>query len=602
MQIGAAMAMHVKNEGSGKRRGSVTVYGEPLNRTSDSLAAAYKEMNLEDFLASEARFGIGSYVLVAEKGKVTRIITSPGYCGGYVRKVGDGVHVATTLRDVVHADLDGLTMNGPALSYLFTKLPHSTSNMFPLTTPFEGIHRLPPATYMELENGAVKKFCSYLHFPTKNPPNSLLDALTETCTVYADHYRKTGQTPSVLFSGGADSLVILLMMQKILGKDDVQALTVETAHFHSQANGHHRALPVAEHLGFEVRMLKSDSLSSDKVVDDIARKMRYDFVNSRAPDLAFADFPDINGMVMHGQNMDSMSGNNMVQLQANLERGFLSNEQMAKVDGDEALARQTKAFLGNMMFTSSYLSDPLFQRSTVEYYRKAIGKVICDPHPGTIDGIVRGMIATQYPNMLNRPERPFSRYSQLEVMSSEAGKMLQYLNKESSPEKLVDLLRFYGYGHLVMKRGCTVPSGHGAEVSYVPMSGPIISYFCGRGRGLSEASSPKRDIYNLIRNLSGKAYSDVIKAKGAASKGKLKEIDDGLNRGADDKLLKKYGANLRKDGEIILSRLHDKGAKKALSDLFAGFCEGNSPDSSSYSLYNQSQSRVILNISRVLAV
>ncbi|UFS67579.1 hypothetical protein LO749_15880 [Paracoccus denitrificans] len=578
----------------------IIVFGTPIHEDVPQLVDRYLSNDLPGFLAHQARHGIGSYVLADFREGRLRMITGPGYCGGYVRSTSEGIIVTTLLRDVMRFSPGELHFNDFSLCYFLSSVPASTFGMLPLSTLFKGVDRLPPASVLEISGGSVTVCRTYLNIAELERPASLEEAVLEVAEKYADYYRRSGLQPAVMFSGGVDSLLILLAMQQVMDPKDIRIFTVQTMRTHSKTNGHHRAYPVAQNLGLDIELIESDSLRSGGAVSAILGRMQLDMANTRAPDLAFADHPDIGTLVLHGQNMDALVNNNMLSLQSNLELGYLSNAKVSDLTTDELHLKQLTALTRNMRFTDAYLRDAEFQRTTVRYFRKMTPNTIADPQAGTTSGIMRGMIATQYPNLLNQPQKPFSIFSQVAEMSSEATRMNGYLGQNATETGLVDLLRFYGYGQIAMKRGCSVPLSSGTRISYAPMSGPLVSYFLGRPRGLLEASQPKREVYALVTKLAGKSYSAMTAWKDVKVRDWLKTLDARQSSDLRDVLVEARRDLLDPGNSRLLGMLTSKKTRANVETVYKAATTGSDPAQETYSVFNQSIARNLLNIELLL--
>ncbi len=225
---------------------------------------------------------------------------------------------------------------------------------------------------------------------------------------------------------------------------------------------------------------------------------------------------------------------------------------------------------------------------------------IADPQAGTTSGIMRGMIATQYPNLLNQPQKPFSIFSQVAEMSSEATRMNGYLGQNATETGLVDLLRFYGYGQIAMKRGCSVPLSSGTRISYAPMSGPLVSYFLGRPRGLLEASQPKREVYALVTKLAGKSYSAMTAWKDVKVRDWLKTLDARQSSDLRDVLVEARRDLLDPGNSRLLGMLTSKKTRANVETVYKAATTGSDPAQETYSVFNQSIARNLLNIELLL--
>lgn len=551
----------------------ICVYGVPMHREPAGVIAFYKERSLEDFLAHEARHGIGNYLLVDSGEHGCRVITSTAYCGGYVRHGEDEVVAGTLLSSVLSADA---AFDPFGLCFYLTPYPKSAFSQMPITTVFEDVYRIPPASVFEFRNGAQVTGYSYLLAGRDlDPSPSFASAISEVTEALATHYKANGVKPALLFSGGVDSLVIYLALAQKMDPKDIRAITLETAIGRSVANGQQRAFPVARRAGFEIEILPDNSLHSPAVTGAVREMLRHDMIGSLAPHLALADH-DVRADILHGQNMDATVMNGMDAKQFNKERGYLTDAILPFVT-EEKESGQYRTFIENLQFTQAYLGDVEFQRSTAKSFA-TWHNGIPDPSPGK-EGIVRGLLSSQFPNILPALIYPASLCSMVGALDREVALYASFSGKRSfEPGQVADVARYYTYSHLAAKRLTTFPLPDGSRTQLLAMAGPITTYFIGRPKGLLEASRPKHELYAFVRKVTGMPYSQLA-AIGAVDRAALSEFDKSA-RESTDMLLQAALESLGPDNSRVLDAVRDARIKSHVAKVYRQVLgrEGNAAD------------------------
>ncbi len=79
------------------------IFRTPLHCEPDELIGRCRRLPFEEFLGGEARYDCGNYCLVDSRHDRIRVITAPGYTGGYITLGGESAVVATTFVDAMTA-------------------------------------------------------------------------------------------------------------------------------------------------------------------------------------------------------------------------------------------------------------------------------------------------------------------------------------------------------------------------------------------------------------------------------------------------------------------------------------------------------------------
>ncbi|WP_442583166.1 hypothetical protein ACSBOB_14910 [Mesorhizobium sp. ASY16-5R] len=564
------------------------LYGETIHADPNAVIDLYKEMPLDGFLAIQARFGIGNYALVDITPHRCRIVTAPGYCGGYVHTGPNGSVAATTLSPILQVLKGDIRMDSFGLGFFLNYASRHSYNQLPFRTVFDKIFRLPPASLVEFEEGKLTRYSSYIMKGRELGPAASFDAaMNEVSGAIAAYCKRRGIKPAIMFSGGVDSLSIYLAMRQKIGTANIRAITVD----HNRANGPDRAFAVADKLGIKVDHVKDNYSGSLKTNAILVEMMKKDIVFSRGPSVALLEKNLSGTLVLHGQNMDAISKINMVVLQANLERGYLSADgvKQAKTDAEKVL--QYEYFIGNLQFTPQYLNDVEFQKQTLSFFSRLHNGTISDPDPGH-RGILRGMISAQAPNLLGKADYPVD---QIENLDIEVDTFRNFIGiKDLDPALAIHLVRYYTYAHIGNKRLATLPTPDGSRQLLVASSGPIVTYFVGKPIELSRALRPKKETYAYVQKLAGMPYSKMT----TQSRGNfnLRKLD----KFAGDALLMGNMERLDPKNSMVIPRIMDEPTRAYVEYMYRDVYQTARPDDPNVSLLSQSRARQLLNLEQLL--
>ena len=483
----------------------IDVHGAPMHLSAAELAERLVAEGLEDFLAREARHGIGNYVTVLREGPRITVITSPGYAGGYIRLGARHLAVATAMADALGLTPDPVEADPFGMAFYLSHAPASNFNMLPFTTMFRNLRRLPPGSVVVLEKARLARFQSYLNLDYRvDPPDSFRAALEEVADAIAAAARRDDRQVVLMFSGGAGSLALWLVLRERLEPERLRLVCVDQA----GTNGPARAVPVARALGGALEILDPAGGEGHAAAEaELMAQLTRDTTAFLSPHVALMGQENL--LILNGQNFDVLTNGNMEVLPEFHEAGYLSEAAARITTTEHRVTRRDRAFIGNLAFTDAYLADEGFQKLSAPFFAAQLREANPDPTPG-FAGALRGMISRRLPNMLSPARYPLKQVQQL---NAELSLFDDYVaGGETSRRMCFDLITWLAHGQLAAKRQAALPPGPGSELLMPAMSGPMVSYFIGRPRGLAEANQPKREIYALARVLGGKAYRSLIKA------------------------------------------------------------------------------------------
>lgn len=461
-----------------------SVVGEPYHAAPERLVDRYRDEPLPEFLAGEARDSCGDYAVVDPRGEVTRLVTSPGYAGGYIYEPGGrGEHgpagplVATELGDL----LERLPGKPPAFDERvlerYVAEGYRGSAHLPLATVFEDVTRLPPASHVELAREGVTAFRTYLPGPRR--PGTFGEAIEAAVEHYED------EDVALLFSGGADSTALYAALRATQRTGSCRLMAVETG---PGENSVESARSVAASLDAPLEVYDYGwPFEDEALVERIERCLGRDLVDPIEPHYALALGIDGVDRVLSGHNFDQVATVDM--RQPDVPRHWavlLRGNVRPTVFG---VAR-------NAQYTDAYIDCP--------FLRRLYGAIV----PGlagdgvgwdrSIEGYLAGMLSTSVPNLVDRND---------DWLAGEVRAYREYAGRVP-PRTLVDLLNYHWklqYWNAVYR---TVPAGM-PPVDLPSNWGPFLSYYFGRRRGLRAAVSPKPEIHRYVSDRTGRSHREL---------------------------------------------------------------------------------------------
>ena len=552
----------------------VSVFGNPFHE--NDLVDLYYQSRVNDFIKNEGRYSCGNYVLIdpGKRDGTVRIITSPGYCGGYLSTTEDGrFYAATTLRGLLEQiGVDELEFDVGSLLHYFDQ---NNSYRAPFSSVFDGVYRLPPGVVLELD-GTEGTYRSYLPDSLDlDAPDDLGDLLSETVRSIED------QDIVLALSGGVDSTVLAVSLLE----NDIEfgSVTFDIGPGYKDAPS--RATAVADRLSIDTEIIDFDMPPTGATVTHIEDAMRQDLINPRSPYRALTDrYVDEDTVVLSGQNMDAMVMLNMDN--PNYSSNF--REDMRRPKG----LLKLMLFGGkNTPFTDRYFSHESIRKAYFHLYRN-IPDILPErfvPNHLTegrhdidtsFDGVFRGWIDHRFPNVR---QNGFTAFESVEgheavregLIDDEITVFRRNVTEEVS-KSAVQLFDFYMYCHNSNKLLTTLPLPGGAHISTAPSWGPSVSYFTPQKRTYRSAMIPKREIYEYVEKATGSSYHSMISGNSGFSSWENEK---------ESRLLYENKHYLRAENSFVLSelderryrktveRIYETAHEKAQSNAFTGFAD-----------------------------
>lgn len=481
---------------------SPVIAGEPFHASPEELFREYESASLEAFLSSEANSSLGSYVLVDPRpdGR-SRIVTSPGYCGGYLVDVGEETYLATTLSEARSGLAD------PVLETdVVRQAIHRNLTMRPLySTILEDVRRLPSAWVVEISDGAVDRQFGYLNRAgSDDRPKSFAEAINTAMRQLANFARSNERTVTVFFSGGVDSLAIYLAAEKFLPDDLLRVVSYETGNI---TNGPALALPIANELGMDLEVVESDWDGWPPERDEGVRHLESVLSREYAKPASHvhyytSDVGDEGDIVLLGQNMGLWIRGRQAGRRTPYHHGFSPGEALRSPTAHGPVIMR---FLREFRFSNVYVSSSLIKSLYRALYDlKDSDRTIEFDH--SLQGYLKGVLRTQRPNVISD-----SYMDGLDALYDADREVQLFTDRVSDAyaQRTIDMFSYYWYGNNAFKLMGTANLASGATAHFPAMWGPIASHYLGRTRTPLDSLGPKRAFYKYVKQECGRHYHDL---------------------------------------------------------------------------------------------
>jgi len=559
---------------------TVQLFGYSYHLKTDDVIVKYLDFPLEEFLAYEARYSLGNYILVDLKSKdnqIIRIITSIGYSGGYIFNNNKYLFLSSILSSVlkhlnnkeIHIIEDSL------LRYITIPLQFQ----LPFSTIFRNINRLPPAYIMEVKDGIISRKETYLAVDTSRyiKPSSYGYALDEITGMLSESLMNN--KINLMFSGGVDSTSYLLSFNKVIDKSKIRISTVD---MDTAWNDTRRAIHVAKKLGFKIDVIDFGTpANSPDVINAIETEFTRDIINPNNPTLAFTDqYARSSDTIISGQNVDAIAT-------VNMKRPQLSFLQHLLKTGDFGFI--VNALFWNIQFTDKYISSNLmpyiYSFLIKVFLRRQVKLSITD------NGCLHGLLSTGFPFMISN--------EYYELIKAELTEFFSLIPNNTNI-RFIDAFNFFYYNQNCNKLLTNFPAPCGAQVLLPVMSGPMLSYFIHKSRNVHDVISPKKEIRKYIENISGISYSSITNSKLLVNKISLQSSRKQRNTRVKSILLFRNRERLNKRNSSVLQLINDPGTLEK-TELIYDNLYGNIDNNGFIDYYNMSQAFRIINLETLLA-
>lgn len=449
------------------------IHGTPLHATHEELINQYKRKSCDEFTKQEAKYSCGNYLLGDFRGDICRIITAPGYAGGYLTRTQRGVCLATELGTLLtELPTNQVRFSSARLLKHITQ-PTRSVPCLPFRTVFENISRLPAGSVFEYTRNGPSRLRTYL------PGNDAFGTFSEALEASVQPLQNKSVT--VLFSGGVDSTALYSAIATVQPEESCQLAAVNSG---PGTNSVERAEAVADRLGKELKVYDCGwPYTSKRVIETIEARFEQDFVDPLEPHFALSMVNDQQDVLISGHNMDAL-------LTINMKRPQIPRWWDLKIRRNP---RHTAVQLArNHQYTDRYIETRTLHR----LYGAIVPRLFGDDFlsiPG-LQGYLKGLLSTGYPN--------FTREQSTEVLDTEVSHLYDYAGQAAKRE-IVDLLNYLGY----MQYWNKIYTSAGCASVVLPTNwAPLLSYAHNRRRTAIDALNPKREVYKYVRECQGRSY------------------------------------------------------------------------------------------------
>ena len=466
----------------------VCIFGNSFHLTKKELHDKYLNNSIEDFLSFEAANSIGNY-LIFDKINYN-IITSIGYCGGYIYQNKNIIQCSTLLSNILkNIGYNNLEINKNRLIRFLEK---PIQEMLPISTIFENIERILPAMVIHISNENIYRYV----YPFKyinNTYNEINFSFSSALDKVIKLITKNGciNNYEIMFSGGIDSSALALSFLKSTSYNKINFTNFDYGN--RSTNTPERGRIVSQLLNIQTN--KVDFLKKHEnntfLIKTIEYEMENDFVNLLNPHRGYTKIINKDSLIISGQNFDAMSIINMKRYQSSFFRRIL------------LLFKQNIRIKEKIKFIIKILHDIKHNYQFVDKKLNKKNKIYRQNNSRStnkynIEGIILGMISTGKPFLVNK------KYHYIE--NRELNKILK-LNKSKSKRNTLDLIHYINYQSNTNKQIATFKNYNGIEVVLPAMTGPIMNYYIHKSRTIQDAINPKREIYKYFRRESGYNYN-----------------------------------------------------------------------------------------------
>jgi hypothetical protein len=351
----------------------IQVKGTPLHCDKDSLISLYVH-DRAAFFELERFHSAGSYLLIDPAGN--QIVTSPGYCGGYISEYG----ISSILKPLISATgVDAIDFDFYGITRF---LERRITDCWPFITPFKGIFRIPPGSII---NYAFNKpqYTTYLR------TRKLSFARAIEMSVKPLVKKKN---IILMYSGGVDSTALYAALNSISHDCDfdLKVVSIDTG---PGTNSTNHASYMAKKIGFDLDILEFGYPPKRKaVITYIMDEMKKDITNPLNPHHAFAT-TSYSGFALSGQNFDAMLTRNMLRPQID----FYSYLIYAK-----NYRRLARMLVRNSMFLSMYSSSNILRKTILNMIKPQIRDGFAFDNSSV--AYLAGFASTGHPNIIRRNE------------------------------------------------------------------------------------------------------------------------------------------------------------------------------------------------------
>jgi len=461
------------------------INGRIFHKSPKNLISDYRSKPLSEYLDFEMRNSAGDYALIENAGKDAVIITSPGFSGGYIQTINN-ISVGRTL----HAVLSDLEREDISFSQkkLQFYIDHDQTDQLPHSTIFGQIYRLPPGAVMQISDSDIVRKYTYVQNGGYSN-NSVGEALEQSVSTLAGEKKVT-----LMYSGGIDSTALYHSLKEELGEDRFRVVSIDIG---PNTNSVSRAKTIGEQYDIPVESVNFGWPPTDSDTRKIINNaLSRDLINPLNPHWALHAEKE-NQIAISGQNMDAMLTIDMHRPQITFLNHLLATKDTVGV---------IKQLLSNLQYTHMYENNEFLKN----IYSIVVPKLLGGHLEGVSGraGYYLGQLSTGHPNIVDEYRAVVQ--EELEYLSE----LIEVLDPQ--------LVNYIKYQHNAAKIIGTF-SSQGTQVHLPSMWGPVASYCLNKKKSITDAVSPKREIYDYVYNKSGLKHKEI---QYQSSREYLSDIED----------------------------------------------------------------------------
>ncbi|WP_321307515.1 hypothetical protein [Marinifilum fragile] len=456
------------------------VFGEPFHKSvSELINSAEESEDIDSFLEEELKTSIGDYCIIFNKNAKKYLVTSVGFSGAFFSISKKDFFLSKHLKHAINQQSELAFNEEILLHYLKCKNSRLTSH---LVSIFNDINVLGPAQCCAISFNGKLSFdvSSYQKLVDVNSNEEVFNIITDTISKILEKCDDS----SLMFSGGIDSLLIGMAIE-------ASGYKPKTFTYWRSASGDNNPLKAkafANKLNWEHMIVEDEEeLPSGKVLEHLRSLMSLDLINPKNPH--WGKDPYNSSYTFSGQNADSMS--------------VLNISKRRIYDFDNKIKKMVMPYLlfgKNLLFTDYSLNHPSIVSNifnTGLFYQKK--------WRFHADNFIEGLAAYGIPfKNIDYFERSGA-IGQLKNSFLDLTKNRSYNNKD-----LAELYLLHTYMATSLSNIQKNENFQNRKTLLPFNSGPIISYFFNKKRGIYDAWSAKHELSKIVSNRLNESYDKSV--------------------------------------------------------------------------------------------
>jgi len=503
----------------------VCILGDPIHENKQDLIDKYENSN-SGYLNYESLNSAGNYILVDARAGL-KLITSLGYCGGYIVENSSEIIITTLLsRALKHTEEFKIDKNR-LLHFITTSSPTASGmyNRSPFESMFENITRLPPGCSVTLQKNQYK-LESYLEY--NKQPTSFTDSLDAVVSEFEN------KNVVLAFSGGVDSTAVACALKK--QNVDFRGLTFNRGPGRDSKTVQ-KSKNISSFLDFECEVIDvpvPDTTS--KQADHIESCLQEDLIiynNTRMGSNEYNYTEE--EIAISGVHMDALAEINMKDRynKTKSKKYYFSSpiEYLKHIMNYHFVdAIFTEEFLQNSHLQKLYFNiAPIIYPNLAKTYKRFSNKdgnnITIFEQPSlspnknpNLNTMFMGLLASRYTNyFIKNIQSPLiSHLSGFDENYDDSyfAEEISYFDRidptgvAPKSSALTRLMYYFDIQNNNKIPNSVSKTPH-LPVEYPICWGPMLSYFMNKKRHIHNASNEKREVYNYVEDVTGVSYENM---------------------------------------------------------------------------------------------